>query len=115
MKSLYGHPKAGRWWQDHLDEAKGLGCSRIANVPSNYTIDWFSSDGCKHQLLLNVYIDDLTLCGNLSCHGAFWAKLQETVKLEDATFIDAQRGGLILGRKHVIDVHDTHIRTLSLT
>ena len=18
-KSLYGHPKAGRWWQDHLD------------------------------------------------------------------------------------------------
>ena len=34
-------------------------------------------------MLLNVYVDALTLCGHRSCQKPFWAKLRETVKLEE--------------------------------
>ena len=74
--------------------------------PSNHVIDWKLTDGHKHLLLINVYVDDLTLCGNQACHSDVWAKLRETVKLEDEVFIDGKRGTLILGRKHFIDVED---------
>ena len=40
-RSLYGHPKAGRWWQDHLHRClQALGAEEIPQYPSNYLIPW---------------------------------------------------------------------------
>ena len=104
-KSLYGHPKAGRWWQEHLDRVlREIGAKEMPMYPSNYIINW-NCDGQTHVLLLNVYVDDLTLCGNQSCHSSFWAKLRQSVKLEDETHIGRQ-GTLVLGRKHFISVEE---------
>ena len=101
-RSLYGHPKAGRWWQDHLHQRlQELGAGEIPQYPSNYLIPW-EHDGKAYTLLLNVYVDDLTLCGPSCCHKSFWSKLRQTVKLEDEEVIDGKKGSLILGRRHFI-------------
>ena len=63
-KSLYGHPRAGRWWQDHLDRRlRNLGAQELPMDPSNYIIPWKIGNETI-TLLLNVYVDDLTLCGD---------------------------------------------------
>ena len=69
--------------------------------PSNYLIPW-EQDGRTYTLLLNVYVDDLTLCGPSCCHKGFWCKLRETVKLEDEEVIDGEKSSLILGKRHFI-------------
>ena len=64
LKSLYGHPLAGKLWQDHLATAlAALGGVEVAEHPSNWL---FHLDG--HVLLLNIYVDDLTLAGHASLH-----------------------------------------------
>ena len=73
----------------------------IPQFPSNYLIPW-EHDGKAYTLLLNVYVDDLTLCGPSCCHKGFWSKLRQTVKLEDEEVIDGKKGSLILGRRHFI-------------
>ena len=40
-RSLYGHPKAGRWWQNRLHQRlQDIGAEKIPQYPSNYLIPW---------------------------------------------------------------------------
>ena len=61
-KSLYGHPCAGRLWQDYLESriAK-IGATPVKGFPSNFIFDIDA-----HRMILNVYFDDLTLSGGIS-------------------------------------------------
>lgn len=77
--------------------------------PSNYLIPWKIGNQTV-TLLLNVYVDDLTLCGDQRCHSDFWNKLRESVKLEPEQYILGQGGTLILGRKHYIKVENDHTK-----
>ena len=105
-RSLYGHPKAGRWWQSLLDQKlRALGAVEIPQYPSNYLIPW-ELDGKQYTLLLNVYVDDLTLCGPTCCHESFWSALRKDVKLEDEATVDGATGTLILGRRHFIQQNE---------
>lgn len=71
-KSLYGHPKAGRWWQDHLTTCLiALGGIEMQEHASNFVFRWTGDDGKFHVIPLNVYLDDLTLSGHHSCHASF--------------------------------------------
>lgn len=108
-KSLYGHPRAGRWWQDHLDRRlRNFGAQELPMYPSNYIVPWKIGNETI-TLLLNVYVDDLTLCGDQRCHTEFWTQLRKSVKIEPEQFILGQEGTLILGRKHTIKVEDQQI------
>ena len=107
-KSLYGHPMTGRWWQDHLTSCLvSLGGIEIQEHPSNFLFRWNPSKhggdvDHEYVLLLNVYVDDLTLSGHRSCHGSFWSALSSKVKMEPFQEIDS-KGLLILGRRHFIE------------
>lgn len=107
-KSLYGHPMAGRWWQDHLTSCLvSLGGIEMQEHPSNFLFRWNPSKhggdvDHEYVLLLNVYVDDLTLSGHRSCHGSFWSALSSKVKMEPFQEIDS-KGLLILGRRHFIE------------
>ena len=97
LKSLYGHPFAGRVWQEHLSERlQAIGGVEIPEHPSN----WVFRMG-NDILLLNVYVDDLTLTGKSSLHASFWKRLREIVKLDPEIEIGPE-GGRILGRLHRI-------------
>ena len=107
LNSLYGRPLAGRLWQDHLANAlTALGGVEVAEHPSNWI---FRLDG--HVLVLNIYVDDLTLAGPSNLHSRFWQLLREKIKLEPEAEVLSD-GIRILGRLHRI--HRTDDRT-SLT
>ena len=90
-KALYGHPESGAHWEKHLTEAvKAVGGHAVDNHPSTF---WFPNE----RLLLNVYVDDLLLSGPEEHHDAFWAKLRESIALEDPEPLDR-----FLGRRHFI-------------
>ena len=73
LKSLYGHPLAGRLWQEHLSAAlTALGGVEVAEHPSNWL---FRLEG--QVMVLNIYVDDLTLAGAAKLHGQFWKLLRE--------------------------------------
>ena len=77
LKSLYGHPLAGNLWQQYLaDRLTRMGGVESALYPSNW---FFRRQG--GILLLNIYVDDLTLCGSTSLHQKFWQELREHVVL----------------------------------
>ena len=95
LKSLYGHPLAGKLWQSYLSERLAkLGGVESELYPSNW---FFRRNG--HILFLNIYVDDLTLCGRSHLHSSFWKELREHVKLDPEAHISEQ-GSLILGRTH---------------
>ena len=95
LKSLYGHPLAGKLWQSYLSERLvKLGGVESELYPSNW---FFRRNG--HTLLLNIYVDDLTLCGRSHLHMSFWKELREHVKLDPEVHIN-EEGSLILGRTH---------------
>ena len=95
LRSLYSHPLAGKWWQSYLSERlTGLGGVESELYPSNW---FFRRSGCT--LLLNIYVDDLTLCGNSKLHSDFWQELRELVRLDPEAHI-GESGSLILGRTH---------------
>ena len=101
LKSLYGHPLAGKLWQEHLATAlAALGGVEVAEHPSNWL---FRLDG--HVLLLNIYVDDLTLAGHASLHSRFWQMLREKIKLEPEAEILSE-GIRILGRLHRLHRND---------
>ena len=98
LKSLYGHPLAGRLWQEHLaTRLAALGGVELEQYPSNWVFRRGPND--EHTLLLNAYVDDLTLSGPIWLHEEFWADLRKAVKLEPETFI-GHEGTRILGRTH---------------
>ena len=75
--------------------------------PSNYLVPW-KIGGETVTLLINIYVDDLTLCGDARCHSDFWTKLRESVRLEPEQYILGHEGTLIFGRKHYIKVESNH-------
>ena len=95
LKSLYGHPLAGRLWQEHLSAAlSALGGVEVAEHPSNWL---FRLEG--QVMVLNVYVDDLTLAGAAKLHGQFWTLLREKIKLDPEAEVLTD-GIRILGRLH---------------
>ena len=94
-KSLYGHPLAGKLWEDHLSaRLKELGGTELQSYPSNWV---FTRKG--QVLLLCIYVDDLVLAGPKGLHDDFWKELGSLVKLDMPTFIE-QKGLRIIGRHH---------------
>jgi hypothetical protein len=75
--------------------------------PSNYLVPW-KIGGEIITLLINIYVDNLTWCGNIRCYSVFWTKLRESVKLEPEQYILGHEGILILGRKYYIKTENNH-------
>ena len=95
LRSLYGHPLAGKLWQEFLSaKLRQLGGIESELCPSNWV---FQRRG--HTLLLNIYVDDLTLSGRSHLHKEFWQELRGLVRLDPEVFIE-EKGSLILGRTH---------------
>ena len=96
-KSLYGHPLAGKLWEDHLRaKLKEVGGTELESYPSNWL---FTRKG--QTLLLCIYVDDLVLSGPKTLHDAFWKELGALVKLDLPTFIE-QQALRIIGRHHSV-------------
>ena len=108
QKSLYGHPMAGKWWQQFLNSCiVSIGGIELQEHPSNFVFRWNPSKhggdvDHEYVLLLNVYVDDLTLSGHRCCHESFWRTLSSKVKLDPFQEINTE-GLLILGRRHFIE------------
>ena len=78
-KSLYGHPLAGKLWQNYLTEKlAALNAVEVEGFPSNYLIQY----GSKWSLF-NVYVDDLTLSGDESLHQQFWDDFRRYINIEE--------------------------------
>ena len=91
VKSLYGHPESGGWWERHLAKALlTLGGQPVEGHPSVFFFP-------KLRLLLTVYVDDLMLSGPSKQHDPFWRSLRATIELEDPEPI-----GRFLGRDHLL-------------
>ena len=73
-----------------------LGGVEVAEHPSNWM---FRVDG--HVLVLNIYVDNLTLAGPSNLHSRFWQLLPEKIKLEPEAEVLSD-GVRILGRLHCI-------------
>ena len=99
QKSLYGHPESGKRWQDHLTaQLKKLGGQESSSYPSS----WVFGSGAQ-KLILNVYVDDLTLSGPVDLHAPFWHSLRQLVKLDPEVFVASGKEGCrILGRHHSV-------------
>ena len=107
LRSLYGHPLAGKLWQEFLSKKlRQLGGVESELYPSNWL---FRRNG--HTLLLNIYVDDLTLCGRSHLHVGFWQELRNLVKLDPEVFI-SESGSLILGRTHKTCSHRKRRQTV---
>ena len=94
-KSLYGHPQAGRLWQEYLSRIlTSLNGRESQEFPSNWIFEF-----PQGVLVLNIYVDDLSLCGHKSLHARFWQELRKRVKLDPEVFVGPE-GVRILGRLH---------------
>ena len=94
-KSLYGHPQAGRLWQEYLARILvSLGGQESREFPSNWFFEYSSG-----ILILNIYVDDLSLCGLKKLHKPFWEALRARVKLDPECYI-GREGVRVLGRMH---------------
>ena len=51
------------------------------------------------MLLLNIYVDDLTLSGDSTLHQSFWQEMRRHINIEPEVFI-SKEGSRILGRNH---------------
>ena len=54
-------------------------------------------------MILNVYVDDLTLSGASHLHKRFWDQLSELIKIEDPQMLSSDKSVLILGRLHELE------------
>ena len=97
LKSLYGHPESGRRWQQFLERhLRELGGTECPEYPSNCI---FNLNG--KTLILNIYVDDLTLSGPAELHQQFWHSLRARVKLDPEVYVESgDKGCRILGRHH---------------
>ena len=71
-----------------------------------YPSTWIFGKGSQ-TLVLNVYVDDLTLSGPVELHAPFWHKVRCLVKLDPEVFVQAgTKGCRILGRHHSVTRND---------
>ena len=62
VKSLYGHPQSGNLWQAHLErQLVAMNGVPIQEFPSNFVFR--RGPNQEFTLILNIYVDDLTLAG----------------------------------------------------
>ena len=95
LRSLYGHPLAGKLWQEFLSaKLRMLGGVESELYPSNWI---FRRHG--HTLLLNIYVDYLTFVWPQSPSCLFWQELRDLVQLDLEVFI-SDSGSLFLGKTH---------------
>ena len=100
LKSIYGHPLLTRL-QKHLATApKALGGVEIAERPSNWMFHLRDK-----VMVLNVYVDDLTLARSSDLHSHFWQLLCKEINLEPEAEISSE-GIRILGRLHRVQRTD---------
>ena len=66
----------------------------LEGYPSNY----FVQVGSK-MLLLNMYVDDLTLSGDATLHRAFWQEMRKHINIEPEVYI-GKEGSRFLGGNH---------------
>jgi len=99
---------AGKWWHQFLNSCiVSIGGIELQEHPSNFVLRWNPSKhggdvDDEYVLLLNVYVDDLTLSGHRCCHESFWRTWSSKVKLDPFQEINTE-GLLILGRRHFIE------------
>ena len=70
----------------------------VEGFASNYV---FHVQG--HTLLLNVYVDDLTLSGAAHLHTSFWQQFQAKIKVEEPQMLKSDAPAHILGRLHCLE------------
>ena len=79
-RSLYARPM----WQSHLAQhLVELGAVEVPQYPCNFILRWNPSKyggtiNKEFVLFLNLYVDDLTLCGHESCHESFWTAIRRS-------------------------------------
>ena len=89
--------------QNHLwEQLRKLGGQESPAYPST----WILGKGSQ-TLVLNAYVDDLTLSGPVELRAPFWHKLRSLVKLDPEVFVKAgSKGCRILGRHHGVARND---------
>ena len=97
----YGHPQSGQLWQNHFEQQlKRLGGIPLESLPSNFIFRRGGRD--QHTLVLNIYVDDLTLAGgDRHIQAGFWDELKQLIEVGAEEFI-GEKGVKILGRVHKI-------------
>ncbi len=90
VMSLYGHPDAGGYWEQHCEErVLSLGFERVhVNWPSTF---WHP----KKRALLIVYVDDFKLAARDKDHDAIWTDLKAVIDMDDESY-----DGRFLGCEH---------------
>ena len=82
IKSLYGHPQSGNLWQNFLEtQLKEMGGIPLESYQSNFIFRY--GDNCEYTLILNIYVDDLSLAGgNKDVQMQFWKDLKLRVRTD---------------------------------
>jgi hypothetical protein len=63
-------------------------------------------------MLLNIYVDDLTLSGASHLHTKFWQRFSELIKIEDPQTLLPNNAVLILGRLHELETPQTIVMSM---
>ena len=77
---------SGKSTWSHASPRSGL--HQLRGFPSNFIFD---IDG--HRMILNVYVDDLTLSGPSHLHKTFWDRFSKMIKIEDPSWGFGWAGG----------------------
>ena len=82
VKSLYGHPDAGGYWEQHCNaHLKKSGFEPIENWPSMF----FHSE---LQLMLMVYVDDFEMSGPAKNLADGWKRIRSGLDIDDPVLVD---------------------------
>ena len=93
LRALYGHPRAGAFWDLHLRQVLqgDMGLIPIDGHPSVYFHkSW--------HLLIVVYVDDILAAGVLASQDKFWVAFRAQIQLDDVEDISQ-----FLGRFHHLE------------
>ena len=98
LRNLYGHPKAGLYWEQHCRGAlQSLGWEPVKGWECLFVHKEF-------KLFLSVYVDDFKMAGKKSSLPKAWEQLRTKLDLDDPTKMD---GSIYLGcRQDAIPVDD---------
>ena len=100
-KALYGHPKAGLYWEQHCKKA-------VLNAGFEPVQGW----EClymhrEQQLFLSIYVDDFKMAGRKANLAPMWSKLKAHLNLDEPTQL---HGSVYLGCSQ----YDRHIENVTI-